>query len=186
MVIIDFVGDVFTELTLVMDAQLVRYFKNKDKHKERKSESQRSKRGKIARSKERFNKLNNAKTQYMDQQKGMAAYKSGIASREAVAKVKKNPALQKRNSKDTSQDRWRCSYHHEHYCHTLGRKDTKSAQCYAHKLSVTQRKEITNLIFEDAVQEEIEKKKELGACVIIFLWKSFISCKSNVFIMQLK
>ena len=55
----------------------------------------------------------------MDKQKGMMAHQSGIALREAGG-----------------EGEWRCSYYHVDYCKTLGNKDAKSAQCYAHNLRV--------------------------------------------------
>ena len=54
-------------LDLLMDAQFVQSLKYKDKQKDAKNGKQKSRKGKMARAKERLNKLKNAQTEFLSE-----------------------------------------------------------------------------------------------------------------------
>ena len=137
--------NVSSELDFTFDDHFISMLRSRDTKKKEGRIVQSSKEGKVRRNQVKYEKTNNAcKTQRDAYKEGMF-YESGVAISLAKKTVKTVP----RNSKDTPNDQWRCSYYHPLYCTTLGHKDCRSLQYGMKKKSKEERAAALKVILDE-------------------------------------
>ena len=151
---------VFHAMDIDMDDNLRKHLANKDKHKERKTKVQVSKEGKKKRGEKKYDKLNQAHDEWIEQQRTGDGYQTGVAV--AVAIAKKNvPAASERNPKGTPKEQWKCPFY-PHYCTVLGHKDARNKDCGMKGKSKEEKEAAKKAMLDTAVSQEMIRMAENG------------------------
>ena len=152
--------NIFRAFGLELDRNLKTALQRRDKRKNNVRQALNTKEGKAKRSRQRYEKFETAKTDFLNKMKTGMAYESGIALKHATKKATHAITHHERNPNGTDPSMFKCRYHHANFCTTLGHRDSRSKSCYANGMSAAARSKIVAAIVSEIAEKSSENKKE--------------------------